>query len=963
MNLRLLLSSITLLVLSNTNAQVGIGNTNPLSTLDISASSVTSPTNNDGILIPRVSNFPSANPTASQDGMLIFYTGTSASGKGFYYWNQGTGWVFLSSGGKNTLDQAYDEGGAGAGKTIIADNGAITINGEDGLLITGTYGSGETIIATNPLTRTRMFYNPRKAAFRAGFVSTVGWDDANVGSYSTAFGFNTWASGDYSLASGASAFASGNASTAIGFGTTASGNNSTAFGRNSTASGDNSTAFGYDTTASGEYSTAFGRSTEASGNNSTAFGRSTEASGDYTIAFGYNTSAFGNYSTAFGFGTDATGEYATAFGRNSTASGDDSTTFGFGTDAAGRYATVFGRSTEAPSYAETTIGIYSTSYTPLSITTFNINDRLFSIGNGNNSSSRSNALTIYKNGLMNINDEYNMPLTDGSNGQVMTSDGSGNITFQNVNNTDNQTIDTFNFNNTTNLLTLAIETDGLPNQVVDLSSLANDEQTIDTFSFNTSNNRLTLEIENDGLPAQIVDLSSLASLDTDWTEVGTDIERQSGDVYIGNFAGTNNNIYVSNNMIDWDNPNYFINPDENNKLDELELDDGSVTDPSLYFAGDTNFGFSYNDLNNEIHLSDNNAIALALRKDGGIVPVNGIKIGLNAGINNTSNDAVFIGTLAGLNNTIGTRNIGIGSNALRSITTIENNVAIGHSAMELFTGTFGNNIAIGNRALANITEGANNTALGNSALANVNYNTTGNVAIGNGALGAMISGNRNTAVGASAGASSTGADNIFIGYSAGFNATGSNLLYIENSSSNRPLIYGTFDTDEVGINWNAATALPNTLSVNGNASKATAGNWLANSDIRLKKNIETIESNAALNQILSLRGVTYEWNDEQTGINRPTGIQYGFIAQEIMDVFPKKVTMDNLGYYQTAYGDYDALFVQSIKALNDKINKLEAENKLLKELINKISQLETKLESIENKSNNTISSVSLATNK
>ena len=39
--------------------------------------------------------------------------------------------------GVNTLDLAYDQGGAGAGRTIIADAGAVFISGTDGLQITG----------------------------------------------------------------------------------------------------------------------------------------------------------------------------------------------------------------------------------------------------------------------------------------------------------------------------------------------------------------------------------------------------------------------------------------------------------------------------------------------------------------------------------------------------------------------------------------------------------------------------------------------------------------------------------------------------------------------------------------------------------------------------------------------------------------------------------------------------------
>ncbi|WP_299113215.1 tail fiber domain-containing protein, partial [uncultured Winogradskyella sp.] len=122
----------------------------------------------------------------------------------------------------------------------------------------------------------------------------------------------------------------------------------------------------------------------------------------------------------------------------------------------------------------------------------------------------------------------------------------------------------------------------------------------------------------------------------------------------------------------------------------------------------------------------------------------------------------------------------------------------------------------------------------------------------------------------------------------------------------------------------------NVIEVNGNASKTAAGDWLANSDGRLKKNINTFNETDALNRLLQMRGVTYEWNDNHTGNNRPEGQQYGFIAQELQDVFPENVSLDNQGFYQTAYGTYDALYVQSIKALHTKIETLEQENKALK---------------------------------
>ena len=65
--------------------QVGINTTDPSSTLDVQASNSASPASTDGILIPRVTAFPSTNPGANQDGMLIFLSNAiGVSDKGFY---------------------------------------------------------------------------------------------------------------------------------------------------------------------------------------------------------------------------------------------------------------------------------------------------------------------------------------------------------------------------------------------------------------------------------------------------------------------------------------------------------------------------------------------------------------------------------------------------------------------------------------------------------------------------------------------------------------------------------------------------------------------------------------------------------------------------------------------------------------------------------------------------------------
>ena len=119
----------------------------------------------------------------------------------------------------------------------------------------------------------------------------------------------------------------------------------------------------------------------------------------------------------------------------------------------------------------------------------------------------------------------------------------------------------------------------------------------------------------------------------------------------------------------------------------------------------------------------------------------------------------------------------------------------------------------------------------------------------------------------------------------------------------------------------------NAFEVNGNASKSTAGDWLANSDERLKKNITPLTS--ALNKLSQLQGITYEWNDTKTGNVRPSVAQMGFTAQNVEKVFPELVSKDAQGFLQTAYGTYDALYVEAIKELLKKVEVLEEKIKAL----------------------------------
>ena len=148
-------------------SQVGINNTSPNATLEISATSPGTPSNEDGILIPRVDEFPVTDPGAAQDGMMVFITGNGTPSKGFYYWdNDAVSWISVN-GDKNTLDEGYDEGGAGVGRIITADNGALEIQDTGGLRVEGDINAAANIVHDGD-TNTFVTFTPDRVQVDAG---------------------------------------------------------------------------------------------------------------------------------------------------------------------------------------------------------------------------------------------------------------------------------------------------------------------------------------------------------------------------------------------------------------------------------------------------------------------------------------------------------------------------------------------------------------------------------------------------------------------------------------------------------------------------------------------------------------------------------------------------------------------------------------------------------------------------
>ncbi|MCP4568728.1 MAG: hypothetical protein GY841_14210 [FCB group bacterium] len=112
------------LIRANGGVGIGTNSPNPASQLDVNG-------------LVHMTGFQM--PSGAVNGRVLT---CNASGVGT--WQSGTG-------GGNTLDEAYDEGGAGAGRTINADAGYVDIDGPDGLHVEGNFAIGSLTAPDNDI--------------------------------------------------------------------------------------------------------------------------------------------------------------------------------------------------------------------------------------------------------------------------------------------------------------------------------------------------------------------------------------------------------------------------------------------------------------------------------------------------------------------------------------------------------------------------------------------------------------------------------------------------------------------------------------------------------------------------------------------------------------------------------------------------------------------------------------------
>jgi Chaperone of endosialidase len=326
--------------------------------------------------------------------------------------------------------------------------------------------------------------------------------------------------------------------------------------------------------------------------------------------------------------------------------------------------------------------------------------------------------------------------------------------------------------------------------------------------------------------------------------------------------------------------------------------------------------------------------------------------GFGAGsYNTTGSNNYFAGFQAGYSNNTGGNNHFSGYQAGYANTSGLSNTFIGNQSGYSNSNGSGNNF-IGFKSGYSNTSGISNTYLGfQSGFAN---NGSGNVFIGYQA-GAQATGVSNKLIISNSQTSNPLISGDFVFNAVYLNgyaeingaakvkgelvlnradANDSYVMDIENGMNEQTVQYNQRDVSS--IFWTQTThedASPassflklhyfsNTLSdvgltLYGSGDAQLFGTLTEISDARYKKNISSLTG--AVNKIQKLRGVSYNWIDEQKG----KGEQIGFIAQEVEQVFPQLVKTDEKGNKSVAYAHIVPVLVEAIKDQQQQIDELK----------------------------------------
>jgi hypothetical protein len=242
----------------------------------------------------------------------------------------------------------------------------------------------------------------------------------------------------------------------------------------------------------------------------------------------------------------------------------------------------------------------------------------------------------------------------------------------------------------------------------------------------------------------------------------------------------------------------------------------------------------------------------------------------------------------------------------------------GDTAISTGTGVYGNSAS-------------NIGVYGNSSLGTGVYGVTNNSSsTGYGVYGTATSASAYGVVGTNG--STTGAGIGVFGYTLSSSSSSVGVRAVATSGNG---VYASNSRTDMNAAVVSAASGDNTngLAYWGGGNVEITGAYYVNStcvagcssDQRLKKNIEPLTG--ALNHVLQLKGVTYEWKNPEEHGNQ-SGTQTGFIAQEVEKVFPDWVDQDSKGLKRIVLNPTQlaALEIESIRTL-------KAENDDLRERV------------------------------
>jgi hypothetical protein len=288
-------------------------------------------------------------------------------------------------------------------------------------------------------------------------------------------------------------------------------------------------------------------------------------------------------------------------------------------------------------------------------------------------------------------------------------------------------------------------------------------------------------------------------------------------------------------------------------------------------------------------------------------------------LNNTTgnfNTASGYGALG--NNQTGSYNTACGAQALAIHWIGDANTASGYQAL-YSDKTGSSNTAYGYQALGNNRTGDINTAQGGNALFN-NVSGKRNVAVGYHALFDNTAGRDNTAIGAFAGRRITGSDNIAVA-NAGF-AGESQTMRLGTQGSEGVIHSGVTRTFIAGIYGVTPGQAGTAIMVDSKGQLGTIS-----SSRRYKQDIQPMAD--ASERLQKLRPVKFHYIQPDDAGEKP--IQYGLIAEEVAEVFPELVVLNEDGQPETvAYHLLPALLLNELQK-EHQLNQLHTQQLALQE--------------------------------